>query len=193
MKKRVFIIHGWGGTPQEGWLPWLKKELDAKGFDAKVLEMPETNVPRIFNWVPFLAQAVGQVDDQTYFVGHSMGCQAIIRYLESLPEGIKVGGAVFVAGPLKSLVGLEEEEKETGAHWMDSEIDLEKVKSHLPQSVAIFSDNDQFIPPDNIEEYKKSLGSKIIQEHAKDHFSGSDGIDSLPSALEAVLELAGMK
>jgi len=29
--KRVFIIHGWGGNPEEGWLPWLKKELEAKG------------------------------------------------------------------------------------------------------------------------------------------------------------------
>jgi hypothetical protein len=26
--KRVFIIHGWEGYPEEGWFPWLKKELE---------------------------------------------------------------------------------------------------------------------------------------------------------------------
>lgn len=33
MKKRVFIVHGWDGKPSGAWLPWLKKELEAKGFD----------------------------------------------------------------------------------------------------------------------------------------------------------------
>ena len=28
--QRVFIIHGWDGYPEEGWFPWLKKELEAK-------------------------------------------------------------------------------------------------------------------------------------------------------------------
>ena len=41
MKKRVFIIHGWGGKPDEHWLPWLEEELAKKAginanFYAKV-------------------------------------------------------------------------------------------------------------------------------------------------------------
>ena len=35
MKKRVFIVHGWDGYPEEVWFPWLKKELEAKGFEAQ--------------------------------------------------------------------------------------------------------------------------------------------------------------
>ena len=42
--------------------------------------------PRIQKWVSKLAQTVGDADKQTYFVGHSMGCQTIVRYLEKLPE-----------------------------------------------------------------------------------------------------------
>jgi len=34
MQKRVFIIHGWDGYPEEGWFPWLKKKLKEK-FDQK--------------------------------------------------------------------------------------------------------------------------------------------------------------
>lgn len=189
MKKRVFIIHGWGGNPKEGWFPWLKSELENRGFEVRVPELPETDAPRIYNWVPALAASVKNPDEQTYFVGHSMGCQTIVRYLESLAGSVKVGGAVFVAGFLKNLTGLKEEEKETGEHWMNSKINLAKVKSHLPRSVAIFSDNDPFVPLSNHDEYENILGSKIVIEKTMGHFSGSDGVKKLPVALDAVLEL----
>lgn len=101
MHKRVFIIHGWDGYPEEGWFPWLKKELEAKSFTVFVPQLPKPDEPRIDNWVPELRKVVGNPDEQTYFVGHSMGCQTIARYLETLPEGVKVGGAVFVAGFFK--------------------------------------------------------------------------------------------
>jgi predicted alpha/beta hydrolase family esterase len=189
--KRAFIVHGWGGNPQEGWFPWLKKELEGNGFEVVVPELPESDEPRIQNWVPALAAAVGGADDNTYFIGHSMGCQTIVRYLESLPDGIKIGGAVFVAGFLKRLTGLEtEEEKEIGAHWMESKIDLQKVSTHLQKSVAIFSDNDQFVPLDNREEYENILGSEILIEHNAQHFSGSEGHTTLPVALESVLKIS---
>ena len=95
--KRAIIAHGWDGYPEEGWFPWLKSELEARGFEVLVPQLPEANSPSIYNWVPALAEAVGTPDENTYFVGHSMGCQTIARYLETLPEGAKVGGAVFGA------------------------------------------------------------------------------------------------
>jgi predicted alpha/beta hydrolase family esterase len=155
--------------------------------------MPDAANPRIHNWVPAIAGTLGEVDEQTYLIGHSMGCQAIARYLENLPEGLKVGGAVFVAGFLKRLTGLEDDlaVQETDQHWLGAPIDLNKVKSHLRGSVAIFSDNDPFVPLDNVEAFRDQLGSKIIIEHEKGHFSGpTDKMTQLPSALESVLVLS---
>ena len=48
--KRVFIIHGWEGFPEEGWFPWLKNELEAKGFEVHVPNMPDSEHPRIQKW-----------------------------------------------------------------------------------------------------------------------------------------------
>jgi len=56
--------------------------------------------------------------------------------------------------------------------------------------VAIFSDNDPFVLPENQKSWKEKVGAEIIVEHNKGHFTESDGVVSLPSALEAVL---GMK
>lgn len=190
--KRIFIVHGWDGTPDEGWFPWLTHELEAKGYDVFVPRLPDAGNPRIEKWVPALAQAIGIADENTYFVGHSMGCQTIARYLESLPDGMTVGGAVFVAGFFKRLAGLEDDAdvRETAKLWLETPLDLKKVKSHLPQSVAIFSDNDPYVPLDNQDDFRDQLGSEIIIEQAMGHFSGSGGTTRLPAALESVLKLA---
>lgn len=36
--KRVFIVHGWGGRPDESWFPWIQRELESKGFKTTSLE-----------------------------------------------------------------------------------------------------------------------------------------------------------
>lgn len=189
MKKRVFIIHGWGGYPEENWLPWLKKELEAGGFEVSVPQMPDAGNPKIEKWIPKLAEVVGVVDENTYFVGHSMGCQAIARYLESLLDGVRIGGAVFVAGFFKRLTGIEESDKEVERHWLTTPINLEKIKEHLTQSVAIFSDNDPFVPLDNQDDFRDKLGSKIIVEHNKGHFNTKAGVTKLPVVLEELLKM----
>ncbi len=193
LTKRVFIIHGWDGYPEEGWFPWLKKELEARGFNVFVPQLPKPEEPRINNWVPKLKEAVGNPDEQTYFVGHSMGCQTISRYTESLPENTVVGGAVFVAGFFKRLTNIETDDvsRSVCEEWLKTPLDLNKVKSHLKKSIAIFSDDDPYVPSDNQDDFKNLLGSKIIVEHAKGHFSGSTGTMELPIALESVLEIAG--
>jgi len=191
MPKKIFIIHGWEGYPEEGWFPWLKKELEERGFEVHVPQMPDAARPRISRWVHAIAKTVGTPDSHTYFVGHSMGCQAIVRYMESLPAGKKVGGAVFVAGFFKRLTGLEDnpEVKKTERHWLRTPISLGKARHHMKRSAAIFSDNDPFVPLDNKDDFKK-LGSKIIVEHKKGHFSGSDGIKEIPSVLDELLKTA---
>ncbi len=191
MQKRVIIVHGWDGTPEKAWFPWLKKELEAKGFEVIVPQLPDTGRPRIYNWVPKLAEVAGTPNENTYFVGHSMGNQTIARYLESLPEGIKVGGAVFVAGFFKHITNADnnQDETETRKHWLEAPLDLNKVRSRLSKSVAIFSDDDPYVPLDNQDDFRDRLNSKIVIEHAKGHFRNSDKCLELPSALEAVMSL----
>ncbi|MBI2017978.1 alpha/beta hydrolase [Candidatus Daviesbacteria bacterium] len=190
-QKRVFIIHGWDGYPDEGWFPWLKKELEQNGFLVRVPVMPEPAEPKIEAWVSHLASIVGNVDENTFFVGHSIGCQTILRYLETLPINQKAGGAVFVAGWF-TLTDLEtEEEKRIGKPWLKTPIDFEKVKLHIRKFFAVFSDNDEIVPLNNKEIFEQKLGAKVVIEHNKGHFSGDDGITELPVVLSSLIHLGG--
>ncbi len=190
--KRVFIVHGWGGYPDEGWFPWLKKEMEARGFEVHVPSMPNPLTPTMEEWIPYLARAVGEPDLQTYFVGHSIGCPTIIHYLATLPRGARVGGVVFVA-PWFMLKNLEsEDEEKIAAPWLTTPVDFDKVKAATSRFKAIFSDDDPFVSyDDNAPIFQEKLGAEIVLERGKQHLNGEANVTELPSARDALLEMAG--
>jgi len=194
MKKQVFIVHAWGYSPKNNWYPWIKKELKNKDFVVEIPLMPNTESPKIETWVPYLSKIANRIDQNTFFIGHSVGCQTIIRYLEHLPLNKQVGGAVFIAGFFSTgdsaLIGLTNEERKIIRPWLNTPIDLEKVKSHLPKSVAIFSTNDPYVPLRDKEIFEKELRAKIIIEKNRGHFEEGSGITELPVVLKSLLEIA---
>jgi len=187
--KRAFIVHGWDGYPEEGWFPWLKKELEIRGFEVSIPQLPDAAHPHIDTWVPALAHAVGTPDEETYFIGHSMGCQTIIRYLETLPKGVSVGGAVFVAGFLLPITNLERDADSVAIdrEWSTAPLDVKKAASHLSNSVALFSTNDPYVSLENRKDFKKKLKSEVITLEGRGHFSGSDGATQLPEVLDMLI------
>ena len=190
--EKVFIIHGWDGRPDEGCFPWLKTRLEENGFSVYTPAMPDPLHPKIDTWVKFLKRQVGAPDEHTFFVGHSIGCQTILRFLETLPVNTLVGGAILLAPwiHLSDEAYETEEDSEIAKPWLETLIQWDKIKSHSNKFIAIFSDNDPLVPLTDSKIFEEKLGTKTVIEHDKGHFSGSSGIKELPSLLDAVLELS---
>lgn len=188
MAKKVIMIHGWEGYPEEGWRPWLKKELEQRGFEVIIPAMPDTATPTMEKWVPFLTQIVGNPDEQTYFIGHSLGCITILRYLETLKDNQLIGGSILVAGFGNDLE--YEGYKGELSSFFKTPVDWEKVKKHCKKFVAIHSSDDPWVPIKHNKLFQDNLGAKsIIQENMK-HFSGDDGIMELPIVLDELLKMS---
>lgn len=188
-KKRVFIIHGWDGSPSGCWLPWLKNVLEKKGFNVTVPAMPHPENPTIKNWVGHLSNIVGRPDKNMYFVGHSIGCQTILRYIEHCK--IPIGGIVCVA-PWFTLPYLRtDEEKKIAQPWLETSLDYKNIKRRANKIITIFSDDDPVVDLGDKALFENRLSTKTIIEHNKGHFSDDAGIKKLPTALEAVLEITG--
>jgi uncharacterized protein len=187
--KKVYIIHRWTGASKKDWIWWLKEELEERGFEVLAPNMPNADDPKIEEWVPFLEEICPKPDKDTYFVGHSVSCQAIIRYVERM--NIPIGGAVFVA-PWFTLMGLESKEDEGIARpWVETPVDFEKVRGLIGKSVAFFSENDYFVPlEDNGKIFQEKLGSEIIVEKGMGHFTEDEGVIEVPSVLSEVLKVA---
>ena len=183
MKKRIVIVHGWGGSSKDNWLPWIKSELESLGHKVLVPDMPDTDNPIIERWVNHLSKIVGTPDKNTFFVGHSIGCQAVLRYLETVEEPI--GGAVFVSGWFDLDVDTEEEEK-IAKPWVETRINFNKIRLVLSKSILIISDND---PHGSFEENKKKfeeLGSKIVVLHNAEHITETSEPEILPQVLSLI-------
>ena len=182
--KRVFIVHGWDGNPNSDWYPWLKEVLENRGFKVEVPKMPNTSEPKIDSWIGHLKQVVGKLDSNTYFVGHSIGCQAIMRYLEKEDFNGKIKKVIFVAGWFK-LANLEDDEAESIAKpWIETPINFNKIKQKLSKLTIFLSSNE----PYNFVEYnskifKEKLGAKVIVVKEKGHFSEDDGIIEIEEVL----------
>lgn len=174
--KKVFLIHGWGGSSSsEPWLDWLKEELRRKSFEVTAFDMPNTDEPKIEEWVGYLRKNIGKVDEKTYFVGHSIGCQTILRYLEKLHKNKKIAGCVFIA-PWLDLINQEPEELKIAHPWINTKIDFGRILSHCNNFLAIFSSDDPYVHLNESEKFRKNLGAKIIIKKNEEHFNDTEKI-----------------
>lgn len=184
-------MHGWDGYPEQGWFPWLKTELEKSGYAVVVPAMPHPEQPTIDDWVGALKAVVNKVDEQTYFVGHSMGCQTILRYIAGLPIGSKVAGVVLVAGFLLPLVN--NEDAATEKPWIETALDTDKVKGIVRHIAAIFSPTDRWVPIENKKVFEQKLGAETFVLDgvgAMGHFAHGDGVTTLPKVLELIFAMS---
>ena len=166
------------------WRPWLKKELEKRGFIVVVPEMPDIDTPVIEKWVGKLSEVVGTPDRDTYFIGHSIGCQTILRYLETINK--PVGGALFVAGWF-DLENLEDKgTEEIAKPWIETPIDIKKVNKVLPKSILLISKDDPFGAFDeNIEKFSKLMTHACVFDHAG-HFTELEDSNILSQFMDLV-------
>lgn len=181
------MIHGWGGSPEGDWFPWAKTQLEQLGFQVYAPAMPDTDNPKIDAWVSALISEVGKPEQTDIFVGHSIGCQTIIRYLETLGGSEKIDKAIFVAGwhTLSSESIPTDEDREIAKPWIETPIDFSKVKSKANSFIGIFSNDDPDVPfEENNKWLNDNLGLSTVVEKNKGHFTESDGVTELPILLK---------
>lgn len=144
--------------------------------------MPNTEEPKIEEWVSYLEENIDldSLDEHTYFIGHSIGCQTIIRFLEKLHKHKKIGWCFFVVGWF-DLINLEPEEFAIAHPWANTKLSFERVLDHSNNFLALFSTNDPYVHLDEAEKFKEKLGAKIIIKSNKEHFNN---VKEIPEILE---------
>lgn len=147
--------------------------------------MPNTNSHKIEEWVSTLNSKVEKLDKNTYFIGHSIGCQTIMRYLET-KDITKIGGILFVAPWIDLLPkAIEDEESYNIAQpWLNNLINFEKIKQFTNNISCIFSNDDYFVPLEQEKEFRNKLNAKTIIVNNKGHISQDDNIYELEEILD---------
>lgn len=183
--KKIYLIHGWGGSSEGGWFDWLKQEFSKKNYEVVSFDMPNSENPKIEDWVGYLKEKIKDVDESTYFIGHSIGCQTILRFLEKLHRHKKIGGCVFVA-PWLDLINLEPEENKIARPWINTKIDFERILDHTNNFLCIFSSNDSYVHLDEVKKFKDKLEAKVIIKENKGHFDSESGVTKISEILKFI-------
>lgn len=178
MVKRVVLVHGWDGGPDDAWKMWLRTQLEKKGWKVIAPQLPGGEEPKLEEWLAVLKQAIPDPDKHTYFVGHSLGCVAILQYLATLPLTTRIGGVVLVAGFLSSIgePALEE--------FTAQPLALGELRGRIIKSLVIGSRDDSVVSFGKVLELQAGLGAELVIDEGKGHFSDSAELPSVLKALE---------
>ncbi len=183
MQKRIIIIHGWAVNSQKNWFPWIKKELESRGLEVVVPDMPNSKDPQLKEWLGVIENLHPNKD--AVLVGHSLGVTAILRYLDQTREPIH--GSVLVASSVRLIKKVR---RESIQHFFDAPFDYEHIKSVCPKFTAIYSKDDPSIPFEvHSEAAKKLLNAKLVVIESGGHLTGDVPFD-VALILNEILEIA---
>jgi predicted alpha/beta hydrolase family esterase len=185
--KHVVIVHSYKSKPETNWKPWLKHELETMGFRVDVPAMPKAKHPIASEWVSTLSGTVGEPSKDTFMIGHSLGCIAILRYLETLKSDQQIGGCSLIAGFGQRFSKYE------GRHdsFFDHELDWHSIRRHCQAFVAIHSREDWAVEVEQLEIFRTELDSKTVTVNGLGHFTSDDGVFEISMVRDQLLMLAG--
>jgi len=178
--KQVYIVHGYMASPGDHWFGWLKSQLEARGARVTILAMPDSSSPDPAAWQLHLEQNVGSRDGNTYFVAHSLGCIALLHYLQSLPADTHIGGLLLVAGFSASLPTIPQLDTFTRSPALDAD----RIIGLSNQRAVIASRNDDAVPYALTVDLSRQLQAQLSTVEEGGHFLGREGFTTLPVAYD---------
>jgi predicted alpha/beta hydrolase family esterase len=156
MKKNAIIFHGTGDKPTDFWFPWLKKNLEDRGYVVWLPELPNAETPNLEDWLTFVLKN-GIFSKDTVLVGHSAGAQLILNILQKID--MKVKRVILVSGYAESLRVSSQSDEKPLLNWPN-------IRSHAEQFVFINSDNDPWGCDDKQGKImREKLGGELIVLH----------------------------
>lgn len=186
LMKTAIILHGMsdsqeaydGNEAGHHWIPWLKGELERRGFMVHTPEMPEPYAPHYEEWLRVFEQF--PLDKETVLVGHSCGAGFLVRYLS---EHAAEAGKVLLVGPYL------DPDRDHVPEFFDFAIKHDFAKQTAGTVVFVSADDDAEIL-ESVERLKANCeGIEIRAFQDKGHFTYDDmKTEEFPELLQ---EIAG--
>lgn len=168
MAKVCYILHGLGASPSDNWFPWLKQQLNSKGYRVIVPEFPNTFLPKITEWLAVLKKTVEE-NGEGVIIGHSLGGVLAIRYL--LAGGL-ASQVILVAAPFEKLELLSDVDE-----FMIDFSPIRKLREKSLKDIQFIvfqSNNDYRVPVSHGKKWTQLLGAEYRLLPGYGHFLEKD-------------------
>jgi leucyl-tRNA synthetase len=140
-KPNFLILHCKSGSPESDFYPWLKAELETKGFKVQVPALPNPGEPDDGEQTEFVLKNCN-IDENTVVIGHSFGAIVALRLLE---RGAKVNRVVLAGLPYSGKF-TDGKTRPTVAAAAKKGFDFAKIKTQTQSLIALYDTNDPVVP-----------------------------------------------
>lgn len=172
MDNNIFIFHGTEGYPEENWFPWLKQELELKGYKVYVPQFPSPPIvpAKIKEWFDILKGYEQHINEKTILIGHSLGGVFTLRILEKLNHPVLA--AFFVGTPIgiRPILNYDRDSSFSGFSF-----DWDSIKNKSSHFVVFQSDTDPYVSLGNGQELAKHLNAGLDFVPNAGHFNKKAG------------------
>ncbi|WP_440224207.1 RBBP9/YdeN family alpha/beta hydrolase [Dokdonella sp. MW10] len=175
---RVVIVHGYAASPSDHWFAWLERELEARGAEVSIVSLPSPSEPKPGEWQHAIETQVPVLDADTWFVAHSLGSIAVLRFLASQGRDTTIGGYALVSGFNERLPLLPQLDD-----FIVADLDHARLAGVTPTRIVIAARDDAIVPFAASERLAASLDARFIAVERGGHFLGSDGFTTFPLIL----------
>ncbi len=187
-KKRVIIVHGCSSAPEEmnpntrtydkHWIPWIKKELTAKGVQAETPLMPEPWAPKYEAFKQEFEKL--NIAESDTLVGHSCGCAFLVRWLGDTKK--KIDRLILVA-PWK-IAGENSPKKAFYEYPIDT-----TIKSRVGKIIMFTAHNEEPDGKESLRMFHEALDGEIVELKGRGHYTQDDmGTNEFPELLNILLK-----
>jgi len=154
---RFLLLHGRESSSKGEYQPWLKAELEKRGYEVQVVDMPNPNEPNDEEQADFVEKHC-TLDERTVIVGHSFGGVVAMRLLE---RGNMVRRVVFVATAVSGKF-LDGKIRESVTRACKKGFDFEKIKKQARTFMVVPDLTDKIVPISDAEALAKNLGATYM-------------------------------
>jgi len=159
--KNAIILQGGGNLPNSFWYPYVKKELEKRGYQVWLPHLQTKDEIDLKRFLPFVLKK-GKFTRKTVIIAHSDGCPLTLAVLEKIK--VKIKQAILVAGYATSLP------PPVTTKTLKTSYDWQKIKKNVETIVFIHSDNDPWGADNKQGRYMfEKLGGTLIIKHGEGH------------------------
>ena len=192
--KTALILHGTSGNNQKGWIPWLKSQLEAFGYEVIAPNLPDSDRPVLSAWLKALEPFADKMAADSIVIGHSLGAPTAQHFI--LENHLKIAKLMLVAPTFPTIDWDEYYIHDTDSNAKNIHdvsvvpIDWKALKQSVGSIVTYASQDDPYIPYGLLQKHVKANlpASQFRGFENKSHFNESAGITTLPEALGDLID-----
>ncbi|RMD67133.1 hypothetical protein D6817_02415, partial [Candidatus Pacearchaeota archaeon] len=161
------LLHGYTGSPDKNFFPWLKSELEKRGYKVSVPALPNPDAPNIEEQIKFVLETC-EFNEHTIVLGHSLGATIALKVVEALDKPVKK--LILAAGTIKP----ERVEEKPYGRTFSWEYDFEKIKKNVKFGIVYLRDlTDTIVDSKQFSFARDFFGAEVVEFEAKEeHLRG---------------------